>query len=353
MLSINIRPLAKVCAGISGGIARIWIFDPDDFVFTQAPLNANTGPQPYTGLMRRVFGGGALIDSFTNYGTITSITLTNGGTGYTGTPTVSFSGGGGTGAAANAVVVGGVVTAIEITNVGSGYTSAPIVTISGGSGSGAVATATVGAGAITNLLIAHGGSGYTVAPTIVISGGGGSGATATATVVGGVITAVTLTNPGTGYMTAPTVTVQAGGATAAGGAKMFPISFSKNGNEAEYTYTQSRNGTSVKYEHQLEFFTANLDQLQTQWNQAVDAAGACSGIGLVMQFNSGKIFVAGEKWINDNPVDIPLLIRQDGSTGTTGKLLDDPNGQTSILKGDYVRTLYEFTGGLNAITAME
>ena len=66
------------------------------------------------------------------------------GSGYTSIPTVSFSGGGGTGAAADAVVYNGTVIGYRMTNFGSGYTSAPTVTISGGGGSGATATATLG-----------------------------------------------------------------------------------------------------------------------------------------------------------------------------------------------------------------
>lgn len=72
--------------------------------------------------------------------------VTSGGTGYTSAPTVSFTGGGGTGAAATAVLTSGVVTGITVTNAGSGYTSAPTVAFSGGAGSGASATATVGSG---------------------------------------------------------------------------------------------------------------------------------------------------------------------------------------------------------------
>ncbi|HEY3308729.1 MAG TPA: DUF2341 domain-containing protein [Desulfuromonadaceae bacterium] len=73
---------------------------------------------------------------------INVLTITNGGTGYTTAPTVSFTGGGGTGAAATATVTGGIVTALTITNVGSGYTSTPTVGFTGGGGSGAAATAT-------------------------------------------------------------------------------------------------------------------------------------------------------------------------------------------------------------------
>jgi hypothetical protein len=74
---------------------------------------------------------------------VQSITLTDGGSGYTSTPSVVFSGGGGSGAAANAIVSGGVVTAINLTQAGSNYTSAPSISITGGGGSGATATLVV------------------------------------------------------------------------------------------------------------------------------------------------------------------------------------------------------------------
>jgi hypothetical protein len=76
-------------------------------------------------------------------GTLYYITVTNGGSGYTSAPTVSFTGGGGSGATATATVSSGIVTAVTITDAGSGYTSAPTVAFTGGGGSGAAATATI------------------------------------------------------------------------------------------------------------------------------------------------------------------------------------------------------------------
>lgn len=70
-----------------------------------------------------------------------SVTVVTGGTGYTSVPSVSFTGGVGTGAAATATVSGGVVTYIALTNPGTGYTSAPVVTITGGGGTGATTAA--------------------------------------------------------------------------------------------------------------------------------------------------------------------------------------------------------------------
>jgi hypothetical protein len=79
-------------------------------------------------------------------GSVTAITVTNGGTGYATAPTVAITGGGGSGATAVATVVSGVVTAITVTDDGAGYTTAPTVAIRGGGGSGASATATIAAG---------------------------------------------------------------------------------------------------------------------------------------------------------------------------------------------------------------
>lgn len=70
------------------------------------------------------------------------ILVTNGGTGYTTAPTVTLSGGGGTGARAGAVTIAfGGVAGIGVASLGTGYTSAPTVTISGGGGTGAMAKA--------------------------------------------------------------------------------------------------------------------------------------------------------------------------------------------------------------------
>jgi len=71
------------------------------------------------------------------------------------------------------------VTSIAVTNGGSGYTSAPTVSITG-SGNGATATATISGGAVTAITVTNGGDGYSSAPTVSFTGGGGSSAAATA-----------------------------------------------------------------------------------------------------------------------------------------------------------------------------
>ena len=109
--------------------------------------------------------------------------------------------GNGTGAMAVATVgVNGSVTGITVTDGGRNYSNAKIAIQ--GPGTGATADATiVRKGAVVDITVGSPGSGYT-APVVTISGGGaGSGATAAAF---GRVDAVALTDAGSGY-TFPTV----------------------------------------------------------------------------------------------------------------------------------------------------
>jgi hypothetical protein len=167
--------------------------------FTTGSANINLGTNPDS--------APATLDT----GTVTSVAVTAGGSGYT-TASVLFSGGGATTqATAEAVISSGVITKINITSPGSGYTSAPTVAISG-AGTGATATAYIiaagsneSAGTVNSITVAgNGGSACTTVP-VVISGGGGTGATGSATIAGGVVSSIVVTNPGSGYTSAPTV----------------------------------------------------------------------------------------------------------------------------------------------------
>lgn len=75
----------------------------------------------------------------------------------------------------------GSVATISVTVTGSGYTTTPTVTFTGGTaGTDATAVATLSSGGVSAISITHGGAGYTTAPTIGFTGGGGSGTTASA-----------------------------------------------------------------------------------------------------------------------------------------------------------------------------
>ena len=79
---------------------------------------------------------------------ILGLNIVNGGTGYTSLPTITISGGGGTGAKFYPIVYDGSIIEIEPLGVsntsrGSGYTSVPTVTVTGGGGTGAILQAIV------------------------------------------------------------------------------------------------------------------------------------------------------------------------------------------------------------------
>lgn len=133
--------------------------------------------------------------------------ITDGGSGYTNSPGVTISGGGGSGAVATAAVIDGVVTAINISNSGSGYSGLPIITIAAPPfpPRRATATSSIVNGFVVDATISDGGYGYDSPPAVRITGGGGSGASGTAIVVDGVVTAITINNSGSGYTSAPKV----------------------------------------------------------------------------------------------------------------------------------------------------
>ena len=160
-------------------------------------------------------------------GTVSAVTVSNVGSGYT-SPTVSFTmpdTEGGIQATGTAVIGNNVtvqvptfiVSDVVITNGGSGYTS-PSITFSQPqlTGTAATGTVTVVGGVITDIVITAGGSGYTSAPTFEVTDANGSGFTGSVTTiagqtqtstVNGAITGIVITNPGSGYTSVPLVTV--------------------------------------------------------------------------------------------------------------------------------------------------
>lgn len=79
----------------------------------------------------------------------------------------------------------GPLSTISMIDGGSGYTSAPDVTITGGGGIQATATCTLTGDAVSSVTITNPGEGFTHQPTITFTGGGGSGALASADIPGG------------------------------------------------------------------------------------------------------------------------------------------------------------------------
>lgn len=157
------------------------------------------------------------------------VTITNPGLNYTGNPSVTITGGSGTGSLEVSSISNGQVTGIEVISPGHGYSAfdggALNVIITGGGNPNRLAqgTATIGGGGVISIQVVDGGTGYTSQPTVTITGGGGSGATAVAAGTADSITTITVVTPGVGYTSAPTVMISApagGGATATAIAKI-------------------------------------------------------------------------------------------------------------------------------------
>lgn len=146
-------------------------------------------------------GGGAVLRSHINAGAISALTIVEPGN-LSSIPALSFVNGGQAAGSTSAVatITKVKVTGADIKNRGSGYTSAS-VTFNGGGGSGAAATAVVSGGKITDIVITSSGSDYTSIPTMSVTGNG-TGAAVSAKVG---ITQISISSGGTGYTKAPAV----------------------------------------------------------------------------------------------------------------------------------------------------
>ena len=115
---------------VRGDIITMKAITPSDVSFVIARKNWTTG---------------VVYDMYDDeYSTeILGINIVNGGTGYTSLPTVTITGGGGTGAKFYPIVYDGSIINIEAVGIsntsrGTGYTSTPTVTVTGGGGTGAI-----------------------------------------------------------------------------------------------------------------------------------------------------------------------------------------------------------------------
>jgi len=99
-----------------------------------------------TGIINYYLSAGQ--EAYPYQGSIAALSVVGAGSGYTAAPTISFSGGGGTGVTATAAISSGTVSGITITANGSGFTSVPSVTVTGGT---ATTTASITASVLTAL----------------------------------------------------------------------------------------------------------------------------------------------------------------------------------------------------------
>jgi hypothetical protein len=152
-------------------------------------------------------------------GSISAYGMVSRGSSYTSAPSVAISAPNETGgiqAVAQAVMTANGVSGLLFTEAGTGYTSPPTVTFTGGGGSGAnavVSTLSFAQGTV-GAYVLSGGTGYSSPPTVTITGGGGSNAAATAIVSGNAVVGLIFSNNGTGYTSPPTIAFSTGAAIA-------------------------------------------------------------------------------------------------------------------------------------------
>ena len=159
-------------------------------------------------------------------GYISQIFLNDDGSGYTSVPNVAIStspvaGGVDATAVAITTVRGGVhsIESIRLTNTGSRYSEPPTITISGGGGTGAAATCSVISSdvqGIANISVIQEGSGYVTPPTLTFTANYSGVTTAvpvavpimkTSSSVGLALSSIQIVNPGAGFVGVVTITV--------------------------------------------------------------------------------------------------------------------------------------------------
>lgn len=201
-------PTVSITGGGGAGATATAVISGDKLVavnitnrgygYTSAPTIGFTGGD----------GVGAAASSVVGYG-INHVHITHPGYGYTSSPSLVFSGTGRRGFQQNIVLakaeisagIKGTLKSIVITNSGSGVQTTPTVSLTGGGGTGASAYAEV-LGHVSSVDVISGGFGYTETPTVqIISPWGGSGAEALASIdaTTGAVTAVTVVADGRDY----------------------------------------------------------------------------------------------------------------------------------------------------------
>lgn len=188
-----------------------------DNLFNNTTANAFVTNTAFsTGYIAGVFGVSAAEMSDLTQGQVANVTVTAAGSGYTVRPTLTFEGGGGSGATAQATAK---LVSATVYLGGSGYANGEVVTINTTGAVGATATANVNilttnsTGGVLTISINTVGS-FTTLPTAIANNRptGGSGTTLALNLSFGVA-AVTMTANGNNYTSAPTVVFAGAGGT--------------------------------------------------------------------------------------------------------------------------------------------
>ena len=228
-----------------------------------APDVGNTPPQ-----QRLPFGGG----------TLGSVAVVAGGSGYSAPVATLLDPGGGTGATIALTTSGGVITGASVTKAGQNYSSNATVQITDGGGAGATVSFNLTYGYtdgnsidwyyVSSVNILAGGSGYHASPYIKVTRNDGFADPTTITChqTGGVIDSATVTSPGGN----PYAIYDGGSAYSP-----FGTVFDSAGTGAKITLTIAPSTTTnpqcTAYYLQRQAFAGTLTQPQTLWFSDVGA----------------------------------------------------------------------------------
>lgn len=238
--------------------------------------------------------GGSVSKAILGGAVSTSVTVTNGGTGYIYPPIVYFDANQNAfsvQATGHCTISAGVVTSVTVDDQGAGYTGVPAVYFQNDPrdavGTGAAATATLtGAGTVTAILTSDSGNALTSLPTFAFSGTSTSGAAATPIMNWSV----------TGYTV-----------TSVGGAYTAPILVTSIDNGFTLTAGSTTNPT----------ITTNLVRTRPARIQGVVASSAISATGQIVY--DGGVFTG-----------VPTLVALGFASGTAAKLVATMGGNQDV-----------------------
>ncbi len=125
--------------GLTGVIQTFKRYGDDNFL----PFKDVARAIRLTGNMAQVIDDIPLVIATPQSSAVLSYIVTNQGSGYSASPTVTVTGGGGSDATVIVTVIGGEITSILVDVAGSGYTTPPTVTITDPTGVNAAATAVI------------------------------------------------------------------------------------------------------------------------------------------------------------------------------------------------------------------
>ena len=130
IVSITSDTVAKVIMGTNNGNGTVTTASGLSYTLSEKPTSvAHQSADSFSmGRSNLVFGVDAT-EAVSGGDNVSAVSVASGKTRYLEVPGVTFSGGGGSSAAATASIAGGAVSAITVTNTGTGYTSVPTVAI--------------------------------------------------------------------------------------------------------------------------------------------------------------------------------------------------------------------------------